>query len=294
MKYIPIKDAPPALLELLTDGHPSIPTRYGVTSLIGAPMQRQLLIRHYNNLVVDPLDNMFMLFGRLLHEKLEKKAGQNALTEERLTLPLPDGKCIVGIPDYYDEADGGTIWDYKFCSTFAGKDDEVKPEWVQQLNIYAYLLKKCAGFDAKHLKIAMIFRDWSAAKARTQTDYPPKFKVVSVGVYPLSTMETFINHRLAEHARAEKMTDDELATLMPCTDDERWMSEQVFAVMKDGAKKATKLFVDKSIAESHAEELGKAYAVVERPKVYRKCEEYCNLRQVCPIMMAKKDPTTNW
>lgn len=288
MKYTQVKNLPPALLSLLTEGHAPHASRYGVNSLNGSPMQRQLKIRHYDNLIGNPLDNIWMMYGRLLHDKLEHHAGKNALTEERLTLVLPNGKTIVGIPDYYDDADGGTIWDYKFCSTYSGKDGEVKPEWSNQLNVYAYLLQKCAGFPVHNLKLAMMFRDWSATKAKTTPDYPEKIKVVDVPLAPMLVTEAYINKRLAEHAKAESLSDDEIAKQIPCTNDERWMSEQVFAVMKGDNKKATKLFADKNLADSHVVQLGKGYSVVTRPQVYRKCDEYCELRQVCPLYKGER------
>lgn len=277
MIYTETKNLPPALLSLLTEQRQPNPRRYSVTALIDSPQIRQLRLRHWDRIEVDPLDNIWMLFGKLLHEKLERHAGTNALTEEKLTLDVGNGETVVGIPDYYDAEDGGTIWDYKTCSTYAGKDD-LKPGWIAQLNLYALLLRRCVGFPVYRLRLAMIFRDWSAAKARREDGYPPKIKSVTVPLWSHAEQDAYLQSRLALHRAAASLADGELA----CTDDERWARPGKFALMKKGAKRAVKLC--DTLAEANKEmaaiQAGLHY-VEERPAEFARCAEYCELAPFC-------------
>lgn len=274
MKFTEVKGLPPALLSLLTEQREPNPDRFSVTALIDSPQIRQLKLRYWNEIEVDPMDNIWMLFGRLLHGKLEQHAGNNALTEEKLTLDVGNGQKVIGIPDYYDATGGGTVWDYKFCSTYAAKD-EVKPEWEAQLNLYALLLRKCAGFPVKHLKLAMVFRDWSATKAKREDGYPPRVKTIAVDLWNNTTQDEYLADRLAFHRLAQNLPDNELL----CSDAERWLSPQVFAVMKDGGKRSVKNHDSREAADKHAAEIGAK--VVERPKEYRRCCDYCDVAKFC-------------
>jgi hypothetical protein len=62
-----------------------------------------------------------------------------------------------------------------------------------------------------------------------------------------------------------------------CTDEERWTTPQKFALMKNGAKRATKLF------DIKPETVEDGYFIEHRPAVYRRCEDYCSVSKFCPI-----------
>jgi hypothetical protein len=275
MKYTEAKGLPPALLSLLTEQRKPSPDRFSVTSLVDSPQIRQLRLRYWDQIEMDPLDGMWMLFGRLLHGKLEEHAGDNALTEEKLIMDVGGGQVVVGVPDYYDAEGGGTIWDYKFCSVYAAKDD-IKREWIAQLNLYALLLEEVAGFSVNHLRLAMMFRDWSAAKAKREEGYPPRIKVVKVPLWSKSERADYLAIRLLAHRVAGATGDD---SLPPCADCERWATEPVFAVIEKGKKRATKLHETREEADKHAASIGAE--VVERPKEYRRCQDYCDVAAFC-------------
>jgi hypothetical protein len=242
-----------------------------VTTLIQPPQIRQLLQLHEP--VADASDRIWSLLGQATHTILER-AYENQpgiRAEERLYMEVHGWK-VGGQFDVYD-GNTRTLYDYKITSVWA-RDGKV--EWEQQLNMLRLLAER-NDMPVEHLKICAIFRDWSKHKAKYEKDYPQaQAMLIDVPVWKLITAMDFMEERVALHQ----------ATARPCTDPERWKTDDVYAVMKTGRKSAVKLFTEAPSAHTFAQDRGKDHSVVFRPGEYKRCDDYCPVSSNCPQWQA--------
>lgn len=278
MKFKQTCPLPAPLLAMLTENRKPTEGRYGVNELIGPPRIAQLRRRHFDELEVDPLDQVWMLFGKLLHKQLEYRAEANALAEEKIIIDLLERK-VAGVPDHYEETNNGTLTDYKFCSVYVA--GELRPDWIKELNFHAHLLRSC-GFAVNKLQVCMIYRDWSQTKSENDPHYPPRIQLVNVPLWPIDATKMEIEQRMGLHKMAELLSDNSLPV---CTDEERWMSPLSWAVIKPGRSKATKVFRETD-GQSRDQAVDMAQAiggsVEDRPKEYRRCP-MCDVRDFCNV-----------
>lgn len=254
-----------------------------VTQLISSP--RIVLLQELNvdNLVADVVDRVPALLGTAVHKIIEKgsKDLPNHVVEERLFATI-NGWKISGAVDLQIEHDDGTweINDYKVTSVYSVMDEKI--EWIQQLNCYAFLSMHAHGRKVTKLRIIAILRDWQRKQAEMKPDYPQS-QVVAVDI-PLWTLEdqaNFIHNRVREHQRAKKMVDS--GVVLPyCTDQERWLRGETWAVMKEGRKSAVKLYDSEEEARAYADNLGAGHSVEHRRGSPVRCAgNYCMVAQWC-------------
>jgi hypothetical protein len=254
-----------------------------VTQLIGSPRVRLLTQKHEDEIVEDVSDRLWALIGTALHEVVEQGADENNRAEERLFIEH-DGWWISGGVDLQsirlsEEATlKCKISDYKLTSTYNvinGKSD-----WEKQLNSYAHLARKTKNYEIEGLAINAIMRDWMRARAKTDPNYPPApMQVIEIPLWSPEAAEQYFNERVKTHKEAEALMD--WNDPPECTPEERWYSPGQLAVIKDGRKRALKLFDpdQKEEAEEYAKE-NKA-TVVERPGQNKKCAEFCAVSEWC-------------
>ena len=183
----------------------------------------------------------------------------------------------------FDLIENGILYDYKLTSMWAVING-VKPEWEQQLNCLAFLADR-DDLDVNALKIVAMLRDWSQMKTKFDMNLPQhQIITIPVNLWTKDEQEAYIKERMLLHKNAE------LGDVPECTDDERWASPAKFAIMKGANKKATKLcdsfeqaleFVD-----NHKD--GKQMVIVERPKEYKRCDQYCGVSQWCKQYNSEK------
>lgn len=242
-----------------------------VTTLIQPPQIRQLLQTFQPE--EDASDKIWSLLGQATHTILERAyEGQDDVrVEERLYMQCCGWK-IGGQFDVYD-AKTRTLFDYKIVSVWSR---DGKEEWVQQLNLLRLLAEE-NDMPVERLKICAIFRDWQKKKSKVERDYPQsQAELINVPVWSLEDTRQFMVERVQLHQVPAR----------PCTDAERWKSDDVYAVMKKGGKRAVKLFTNQSIAESFALSKGKDHEVAFRPGEYKRCDDYCAASQNCPQWQA--------
>lgn len=245
---------------------------FSITDLIRPPQINQLTREHASELTEDAADRIWALLGSSIHSVLENYKNPAELSEVRL-YGNSCGKIISGQFDNFI-LDDGILTDYKVTSVWSVKG-EIKPEWERQLNYYAELARQNA-FDVKKLQIIAILRDWSKARMMQSPDYPRR-NVVVLDV-PLWD----------EGFTAEEMTKDTFEQIeatdgnaRPCTDAERWVQPGKVAHMKKGRKSAVKLY--DTVAEANAAIAGMddGHYIIERPTIYRRCEDYCAVSEFC-------------
>lgn len=276
-----------------------------VTEIVSAPLEKELVYRHWENLVEDATDCTWKVFGGACHGFVEKIGGYknpeaNRLTEERWFLNLetlqiftvnkrakfwetkdydPDAWYVSGMADCYD-GDEECVDDYKVTSVYAVKDG-LKTDWERQVNIYccAYRL---IGFPVKAGRIVAILRDWSKGKSLTAGYPETNIKVLNVPMWPQDMVVKYIRERAKSHILIRGLADDDIPL---CTPEERWSRPGKIAVMKKGRKSAIKLFPDdlygKEDAERLVESSGSGHYIDHRPGVDVKCESYCSVKQFC-------------
>lgn len=261
--------------------------RLSVTQLIGSPRISILRARHDDEIETDVVDGIWSMMGRAMHSLAETGADENHIAEERLHTSIL-GWTLSGGMDLQTLRDGvAIVEDYKVTSAWAVMHD--KPEWVQQLNIYSYLVRKVKGWKVEGVNVIAFVRDWSRMKT-SQEGYPSAPVVrVQLPLWSFEEQEAFIHERIRIHQAAA--TADQLGDELPhCTDEERWLKQSKFAVMKKGRKTAVRVFDTKAEADAFSTD-NAGTEVVERPGAPTRCLDFCSVSQWCDQWQAEKGET---
>lgn len=244
-----------------------------VTSLIAPPAIRYYQLHNWDDLIVDVDEFIQPGFGTAWHQYLAKYTNSDSgvYSEQNLTIDC-SGIILSGTPDL--RSTPGDIDDHKVTSAWSFVFG--KPEWEQQLNMYA-LLTEANKFPIKALHINAYLKDWSVYDAsRYKPDYPDRpFYHVTLPLWSIEERKHFLEEKLKDHQDG----------LRPCTEYERWQKPSKWAVKKNGAPKAciggvkdreedAKVFLSKQKNPS-------AYHIEYRPGGCRRCEDYCPVRSVC-------------
>jgi hypothetical protein len=166
---------------------------------------------------------------------------------------------------------GWILQDFKTTSSWSMKNAADNESWRAQLNCYAEMLRR-HSFEIAGLEIIAICRDWSKNEARRSPDYPQS--QVAVVKIPLWTSEETVAY-IRERVRMHQMARESLPF---CTQEERWQKPDTYALIKKGAKRATKVY-DNLPAALEAEKPG--YLIEERPGKPTRCLSYCNVLAFC-------------
>jgi len=254
-----------------------------VTQLISPP--RIVLLQDLNkdNLQLDVVDKVPALLGTAVHKIIEKgSAGMPGhVVEERMFAEVLGWKISGAVDLQIDNGDGTwAINDYKVTSVYSVTSD--KPEWEQQLNCYAYLSYLAHGRVVSSLKIVAILRDWQRKQAELKPDYPQaQIAVVDIPVWTPMQQKTFVEERVALHQAAQKAVDNG-EPLAYCTDQERWVRGESWALMKEGRKSAIKLYDSEAEAREACTNFGSGHYVDHRRGSAIRCAgNYCLVSQWC-------------
>ena len=256
--------------------------QYSVTELMSPPRVRRLQELHDADRVQDVSDMLWSLLGSALHVVMERGDTPGWLTEERLFTEL-DGITISGAIDLQEVTeDGIIITDYKFTSAWAVMNEKI--EWEQQLNVYKLLVEWVKKEKVIGLRICALVRDFS--RHDTREGYPASpIHMVDIPMWDNNKTIEYLKSRLEAH-RDSKVAADFKDALPLCSPEERWMSETIYAVKRDGRKTAIRVFKDEAEAHDCAKEesqkgKGKAYVEI-RPAEPKRCTgDYCGVAQWC-------------
>jgi len=274
-----------------------------VTQLIDSPQIRLLGRKHKDDVTRDLNSLIPAMLGTMIHEQLSKvDLPYPVIKEERFFLKT-QGWVLSGSPDIIYCRNGRYgIGDYKFTGEYSVRN--IKEDWEKQLNVYAYLVKHgvTAGGDSSSkltgdwheefktitkLNITAIIRDWKQREANRNKEYPQSWVVdIPIRLWPEPEQRKYIEDRVSTHQNAEQMFD-ELDITPHCTEQERWMSGHVYAVMKAGKKRAEKLFSDRFDAENHCSKVKGGYVEDRVPEATR-CQNYCGVSDYCEQWFRRK------
>lgn len=263
------------------------PKRYSATSLLKGVRQCILERRHDAEIEQDVSDMVWAIFGTAVHGILEgAQETSTQLKENKLVVDMPNGYQLSGIFDLYDDSTG-TVTDYKTASVwkvnFGQSDPKEFDDWRNQLLIYCWMLRQI-GFDARRGEIVAMLKDHSKTKAKLgQHPAHPVFRIGwDFTDDEINDCGEWLKGRFAQIEAAEQLPDDQLPL---CTKEERWGDDDVWAVKKQGLKRAAKLHGVEAEAvadaEARTEREGKRYEVEYRPGKDKRCLDYCSACRFC-------------
>jgi len=241
MKYSNRFNLPKSLVDAITKNTYDLSSTdtnvISVTGLNNPPKIFQLSRRHWSELEEDVGDNIWRLLGSAVHDVLSRISEEGRLIEERIFVDLTTDTVITlkedekfvpikghtylsGKPDLYDAVEFA-VEDYKVTSVWAVKFD--KPEWDNQVNLYAWFIGKL-GFQVDKAYINAILRDWSSSQAaRSPNTYPPiAYKRIEIPLWSVQEQELHIKERIELHQSYKDVPDDEIPH---CSEDERWKND---------------------------------------------------------------------
>ena len=179
-----------------------------MTELINAPQKSILKQQYKKHLIEDVSDRYYAILGTLMHKVLEIGIDDDdkTISEERLFFELNKWKISGAIDVQIIEEDGVILQDYKFVGVFSVMlGEQPKPDWVNQLNAYAWLVRKAKGLKVKKLEIITIFRDFKNNGSQQNSDYPETpIQRIDIPLWDDDTQDKFIEDR----KRAIKVFDD--------------------------------------------------------------------------------------
>jgi hypothetical protein len=251
-------------------------SQYSVTELMSPPKIRRLREQYDAEMEIDVTKMIASQLGTFMHGKLEAKEVVGYTNEERIFTEV-DGIVISGAIDLQQQVDGGVvIIDYKFVKAWSVKQG--KDDWTTQLNIYKWLVESVKRVPVKGLQICAIIKDYSAHD--TSEGYPEAEAVmIDIPMWDSVTTEAYVRKRLEMHRNA-KVNHEFGEELQACTDEERWMSETVFAVKREGRKSAIRLF--KTIEEAtELAEKEKGYVETRQGEPKRCTGDFCGVSKWC-------------
>ena len=238
-----------------------------VTKLIDAPQIRTLMAQHKDKITTEVSERIWSLLGQAVHTILERAAlrQEGMVAEDRLYAEVA-GWQLSGQFDVM-QMDTGVLSDYKVTTVYKLQNID---GWTQQLNVLRWLAHK-NGIAVTSLEIIAILRDWKKGEAERKPDSYPQTPIVRVEIplWSLEDAEEYILDRVQLHQYAQQ------GGRVDCTDEERWYTGTQFALMKEGGKRAVKLF------DERPTEIPEGHHVEERPGEYRRCASYCEVRHFC-------------
>lgn len=270
-----------------------------VTQIIAPPKIKELERRHDDEIEVDVSESLWRMFGTACHNVVESATKGERLSEERWYIDLCDWSVytapvgvkatacpwynkdhfyVSGKTDLYD-LESKRLEDYKVMSVWSWIiEKDLKPEHIQQLNMNAYAIRKI-GFPVDYSAIVMMFRDWSASKAKYDyPDLPIPMKEVKAPNWNEKYTEDFITDRVKLHLDARTKVRDE--DIPECSPFERWARPSQWAVKKHGVEKAKRVHDTEEMAKTHVSQDPSLY-IEERKGKNARCEGYCNVTKWC-------------
>ncbi|HRR41754.1 MAG TPA: hypothetical protein P5244_11030 [Syntrophales bacterium] len=272
-----IHNVPEEIVRVLQPRARKHPNDIYLTELNNTDLVYYLKKKFADKLQEDVSEMLFALLGSAVHYILDKGAHADALTEERLVIPIM-GYNLVMRPDNWRDK---VLSDWKVTRVFAFMFGE-KEDWAFQLNGYAWGLAQY-GFETERLVINAILRDWDRRRAKYERDYPPiPFVSVEYPLWPFEKTEGIIRDKLMQFKRVDEGYVPDV-----CPDEFRWHRPDVWAVKKKGTKRALPggaKFRTQAEAEAFAaaREGPKMKCEIEfRKGEYSRCRDYCIARSVC-------------
>lgn len=247
---------------------------FSVTQLLQPPQISHLLEKHADEVTEDASDRVFSLLGQIVHGIFERAGDTVENMVETTLYTTIDNDKLKGTVDNVAIIDG-TLSDFKVTSVYKiTKTVGIPSEWVQQTNIYRWMLEREKGVAIKAINIHALLRDWSKREARRNPDYPAvQVATLPVPLWDAATTEQFVRDRIALHKNSANT---------PCSDEDIWATPSKWAVMKRGGQRAIRLLDSNEAALQYIVNNNVVGGYVEyRPGAAIRCEDYCPVSSFC-------------
>lgn len=252
-----------------------------VTGLIQPARISQLRRKHFKEMSKDASEEFYALLGSGVHHIVELGAGPNMVVEERLFMEV-DGFRWSGAIDVQEMVEENVIdiIDYKVTSTYS-LGNEPKADWINQLNLHSLLIRhNKPHLRVRGLYICAVLRDWSSGMAKNDPTYPrAPIQMVPIPQWSVGNQMKYLRSRIEDHRKAQ-FADEMDEELEECSEEDRWVRESRWAVVKKGGKRASKVTEDEAEARAYAAAKGKDYHVEYREGVSTRCG-YCGVSAWC-------------
>jgi len=255
----------PFLRALNRDNYSKGHSKFSVTGLLSPPQRTYL--GTFTTKVESGYSSFAALLGTAVHSVLEHHVdltnGERA--EERFFLTILD-TVVSGQIDFYEN---GTIFDYKVTG---GTQEEAKSDHEAQAQMNGFLAA-ANGVVVKQVAVVYLQRDWSYLQSTLNPNYPKSPFRVFISDYNEAKAEKLFRTKIPEHLAALA------GSPRPCTPEEQWAKPDSFALIKPGAKRASKLCA--TLAEAEAEKkAGQVIQVRKGEKTF--CKYFCGFHTHCP------------
>lgn len=221
MKYINKYGLPEAFVRaVVNDPYDRGASDFSATGLANPPRATALIAEHFDKIEIDVTSRVAAIIGQGSHSIAERAARPGLdLCEKRLFATFQvDGKDYVVSAqlDLY-EIDSGVLYDWKTTKAYAfskkagsGK----KPEWIEQLNIGAELLRR-NGHQPKALQIIAMLKDWNKREAGSAGMPEAEVIAVDLPMWESAEVVAHIEDRIRAHVAAK-------VNLPQCSARETW------------------------------------------------------------------------
>jgi hypothetical protein len=197
MKYTNKYNLPSAFVRaVMNDPYDKGASDFSATGLATPPRAYALMLSHGKDAVTDVSSRVASIIGQGAHSIAERAARPEIdICEKRFFADfIVDGKKYV-VSSQVDlfEQDTGTLMDWKTAKAYAFSKKTGsgrKPEWVQQLNIGAEILRR-NGHQPRALSIVAMLKDWRFETAGEAG--MPESEVIAVDI-PMWTPEKVVSH----------------------------------------------------------------------------------------------------
>jgi hypothetical protein len=262
-----------------------------VTQLVGPVQIRRLSLAHDDEIEEDASDRIWALLGQAVHTILER-ANPSGIAEQRLSAEFTVMDTQHTVSGQMDRITyrPATLTDYKVTSAWTYVYGP-RPEWIAQLNCYAYL-GYANDIPVENLEIVALYRDWTQYQANRSQDYPQsQVATLPITMWPPEFTRGYMHGRLLAHFHMDEV---------PCTDEECWAKPTTYAVMKEGRKSALRVLhtydealvwaAEKGHVTIHTAHCGdwpvattwdSGFSIEERPGEHVRCERYCPVADFC-------------
>ncbi len=220
MKYTNKFDLPaPYVRAVINDPYDS-QSDFSATGLANPARATALIAQFKDTLEVDVSTRVAAIIGQGSHHIAERSARPDIdLCEKRLFSNFEvDGKSYVVSAqlDLY-ETDTKILYDWKTTKAYAFSSKAgsgKKPEWIEQLNIGAELLRR-NGHEPKGLQIIAMLKDWNKRDAGTAGMPRSEVMAVELPMWESSKVVEHIETRIRAHVSARSLLPD-------CSSKETW------------------------------------------------------------------------
>ena len=269
MEFTNLQSYPKYLFDwLVQDDYDHHPGTLSATTLLKPARAVALARLHSEELVMDAADLVAVRYGTALHQSFERIA-IDGIQERRFAAEF-EGQTITGKPDLVID---GKIIDIKSTSTWKWIFGEFD-DYILQLSVYRWLLAENGEHPGQEAEICFLFTDWSKSRAKREKDYPQsRVAVRSVELLSLDDTEIWMRERIGAFSAAEQSISS-----VKCTDKDLWKDPDKYALMKEGNKRAVKVYSDPDQAREAMSD-PKHYVEV-RPSKAKRCG-YCIARPFC-------------